>query len=229
MALLPAFGEQMVPVRVRLALTIALTMVIYPLVAPEILKTWSNETHFFRFGIVEVFIGLCVGLALRLLVMALQIAGTVAGQSTSLAQLFGGVAVDPQPAIGFVLVLGGLAVATAFGLHVKIAIMLVETYDLFPSASELFATDFAEWVVALVTFVFRLAVILAAPFLLASGIYNLTLGVINRAMPQLMVAFVGAPAITFGALLILALTAPLILTVWFDALDRTIADPFEGR
>ena len=45
---------------------------------------------------------------------------------------------------------------------------------------------------------FALALSLAAPFVIASLLYNVALGVINKAMPQLMVAFVGAPAITCG-------------------------------
>ncbi|MEM8699663.1 MAG: flagellar biosynthetic protein FliR, partial [Pseudomonadota bacterium] len=51
------------------------------------------------------------------------------------------------------------------------------------------------------------------------------LGAINRAMPQLMVAFVGAPAITAGGLALLALAAPLILTLWLDRLDQALAFP----
>ena len=73
---------------------------------------------------------------------------------------------------------------------------------------------------------FELAFSLAAPFLAAGLIYNLALGAINRAMPQLMVALVGAPAITGMALLILALAAPTILQVWAARLDETVAMPW---
>ena len=76
---------------------------------------------------------------------------------------------------------------------------------------------------------FRFGLILAAPFVAVSLLYNLALGVINRAMPQLMVAFVGAPAITFAALLLLALTAPLILSVWVEAFQSRLSHPLEAR
>ena len=59
----------------------------------------------------------------------------------------------------------------------------------------------------------------------ASDAYNVALGAINRAMPQMMVAFVGAPAITAAGLLILMLSAPVILHFWGVRLDRLIADP----
>lgn len=40
-----------------------------------------------------------------------------------------------------------------------------------------------------------------------------------------MVAFIGAPAITAGTLLLLLLAAPVILQVWHGQLDATLADP----
>ncbi|MFY8145461.1 MAG: flagellar biosynthetic protein FliR, partial [Rhodobacter sp.] len=49
---------------------------------------------------------------------------------------------------------------------------------------------------------------------------------INRAMPQLMVAFVGAPALTAGGLVLLALSTPLALAVWLAALNGFFAAPF---
>ncbi|HBQ37312.1 MAG TPA: flagellar biosynthesis protein FliR, partial [Rhodobacteraceae bacterium] len=76
---------------------------------------------------------------------------------------------------------------------------------------------------------FALAFTLAAPFLIASLIYNVALGVINRAMPQLMVAFVGAPAITAGALFLMFLVMPLILVVWSDSLAHFFQNPFGER
>jgi flagellar biosynthetic protein FliR len=45
-------------------------------------------------------------------------------------------------------------------------------------------------------------------------------------MPQLMVAFVGAPAIAIGALILLMIFAPLMLSVWLKALQNFAASPF---
>ena len=67
---------------------------------------------------------------------------------------------------------------------------------------------------------------LAAPFVILSVIYNLTLGAINKAMPQLMVAFVGAPVITFGAIATLLVAAPFMLSVWLTAVEGFLVAPF---
>ena len=47
-------------------------------------------------------------------------------------------------------------------------------------------------------------------------------------MPQLMVAFVGAPVITLGGLFILFLAAPIMLSVWLSALERFMVAPFQS-
>jgi len=73
---------------------------------------------------------------------------------------------------------------------------------------------------------FSLAFRLAAPFVILSVLYNLTLGVINKAMPQLMVAFVGAPVITFGAIALLLISAPIMLAAWLHAFESFLAAPF---
>lgn len=220
MAMLPAFGEQSVPLRVRLALGLAFTAVVLPAVGP-----FAWNTVFF---LTEVVIGLALGFALRLFVMVLQMAGTMAAQATSLAQFFGGAGAEPQPAIAHLLVMGGLALAVTLGLHVRLAGLLILSYDLLPAGLLPGRGDLAAWTVANVGRAFALAFVLAAPFTLAALLYNVALGIINRAMPQLMVVFVGAPALVLGGLLLLMLAAPLMLAVWHDAFLRTLADPFRA-
>lgn len=224
MALLPAFGEQSVPLRVRLVLTLALTALVTPLVTGEITATLA-QARLSRMVLVEVLAGLALGLGLRLMVLALQIAGTIAANMTSLSQMLGAPAAEPQPAIAHLLMFAGLTVAVMGGLHLHVVIAVAQSYDILPAGSQGFTGDLADLIVRRVSRAFSLAFSLAAPFTIAATIYNLALGAINRAMPQLMVAFVGAPAITGGALFLLVLTVPLILTVWFQAFSDILAAP----
>lgn len=225
MALLPGFGEQMIPARVRLAVAVAFTLVVGPMVAPAALAI-DPARPFFLLMAIEAGAGLLIGLSIRLLVMGLQFAGTVAAQSTSLAQIFGaGAAPDPMPAIGNILMLGGVTLAVVGDLHVKAALAMARSYDILPIGAALPASDIAAWGTARVAMAFALGFSLAAPFVIAAFAYNVALGAINRAMPQLMVAFVGAPAITAGAILLLMLASPVILTFWTGQLDATLADP----
>ncbi len=226
MALLPAFGEQAVPARIRLGLTLCFAAIVAPAAGPDIATRLDQGLRVLPAAAAEVAAGLALGIGLRLMVHALQIAGTIAGNMMSLSHLLGGAGVDPQPAMGQVLVLGGLALAALLGLHVKIALAFLGSYAVMPPGLLPGAGELAGWGTARIAEAFSLAFVLAAPFTIAALLNNVALGAINRAMPQLMVAFVGAPATVWSALALLALTAPTILAIWSEALDRLLAAPF---
>lgn len=227
MALIPAFGETVVPVRVRLALGLAFTAVIWPAVQTGLPPPPSDAIGLAGLALAETGTGVFLGLVLRLFVITLQVVGTIAAQSTSLSQIFGGTAgADPLPAMGHVLLVAGLALAAVLDLHVRVAQFLIFSYEMIPAGRLPSPYVVAEAGVAQIGHSFALAFTLAAPFLVASLLYNVTLGVINRAMPQLMVAFVGAPAITAGGLFLLLLTAPVIIGLWSDELFGFLRAPF---
>jgi len=224
-SLLPAFGERVVSVRVKLGLALVLSITVAPLAPAPALDPLAGLADLAEVILAETLVGLALGLGVRLFILALQTAGSMAAQATSLSQLLGAAGIDPSPALGHVLVVSGLALAVTLGLHVRTAEMLVLSFDLFPQGEWLDASDLADWGVAQTSRAFGLAFTLAAPFVIASVLYNLALGVINRAMPQLMVAFVGAPAITMGGLFLLFAAAPLMLAVWVKALNAFLASP----
>ena len=227
MATMPAFGDQVVPLRVRLALSLAFTFIVAPAVAPTVTSFPDGALRIIVVVGPEAISGLFFGLFLRFFILSLQIAGSIAAQSTSLSQLFGGSAgVDPLPAIGHLLVVGGTALAVMAGLHVQLAAYMIQTYEMIPVGVMLAGDMVVELGLHEVRRIFELGFSLAAPFLIASLVYNVVLGVINRAMPQLMVSFVGAPAITAGGMLLLLLTAPIMLGVWHAAFVAFMAAPF---
>lgn len=220
-AMLPALGEQALPQRVKLAGALAMTLVVASAVpagaAPGPLAF-----------VTEAAAGLALGFGLRLMILGLQTAGTLAAQSVSLAQMFAGTGAEPAPVVSNLLVLAGIALFLATGGLARAAELLILSYDLLPPGQPPDPSVLAEWGVQRIAQVFALAFALAAPFVVAALLYNLALGVINRAMPTLMVSFVGAPALTLGGLVLLALAAPLLLQVWQEAMARALAAPFGG-
>jgi flagellar biosynthesis protein FliR len=167
---------------------------------------------------------LLAGLFLRLCVITLQIAGSVAAQATSLSHLVAGAGGEPLPAIGHVLVLAGLTLAIISGLPEALAQYVLLSYEMFPVGEWPSSTALVSLIISHVGNAFMLGFSLACPFVLIALVYNLVLGAINRAMPQLMVALVGAPAISFAALAMLAISAPFMIEVWrntlFDLLTK---------
>lgn len=222
-ALLPGFGEQSIPMRIRLLIALAFTAIIWPAVYPQFTDISASTPAMI---IRESGVGFLIGISIRLMLMALQLAGSIAAQSTSVAQVAGsGVMPDPMPAIGNILVMSGIVLVLVTGLHIKVANALIASYQVFPPGFLPTGRDVADWGTSQVSAAFALAFTLSAPFLVASFAYNIGLGAINRAMPSLMVAFIGAPAITAGAILMLLLASPVMLAFWLERMDMLLASP----
>ena len=220
-SLMPAFGENSVPQRVKLAVAMCFTLIVSPAVQPIA----ALITPLTLIG--EAAIGLMLGLGLRFFIFALQTAGAIIAQSISLSQLFGALG-EPQPVVGNLLTLAALALAVAAGLHIRAAELLILSYDMFPPGDALPAPDLARWGLAQVTRMFTLGFALSAPFVIASFLYNVAIGIVNRAMPQLMVSMVGAPAITLGGIALFAVASPLMLQIWLTALETFLANPLRA-
>lgn len=222
-ALMPGLGDPPVPQRVKLALVVAFTLVVAPILAERLGGGPAAQLPVLG-G--EAVAGLVLGIGLRLFVVALQTAAAMIAQATTLSQLFAGAAPEPQPAIGNLLLFAGIALAMTAGLHVKAAELVLSSYDILPVGTRISSAATADWGLALIGRTFGLAFSMAAPFVIASLIYNLALGAINRAMPALMVSMVGAPALTLGGLALMAVATPVILAAWLETFSSQLAQPF---
>jgi len=224
MALLPAFGEQTLSARVRLVAALAFTAIVAPAVFDSLPDAGSG---YLRSAAIEVVVGLALGLGLRLSVLAMQIAGMIAAQAMSLSQLTADTGPEPMPAVSQFLIVAILALAVGLGLHVRLAEFLVLSFQIVPSGSPIDSAVFAEWSLRETGRILALAFVLAAPFQVASLLYNLALGFISRAMPQLMVTMIGAPVLAIGGFALLALASPVLLAVWLKAFETSLAAPFQ--
>lgn len=219
--LMPAFGEQAVPQRIKLVITLCFTAVIFPAVSPQVsdLPSWITAAG------VEVVAGLCLGIGMRMFILGLEMAAMIIASSTSLAQVFGGATPEPQPAIGNLLTLAALALAVSAGLHVRAASLFILSYEAFPPGQFPSVADLSDWGLRNVVHATVLAFSLAAPFVIASVIYNMALGVITKAMPQMPALMVGAPVLTWGSLVLMAIASPIVLGVWLHEFNAFLAQP----
>jgi flagellar biosynthetic protein FliR len=227
--LVPGFGERSVPVRMRLGAALALSLLIAPLVAASVPAPPTSLSGLALMVLAEAAAGLVIGLAFRFLVMALQVGGNIAAQHISLSQMFGaGVAPEPEPTIATLLAMGGIVLAMMAGLHVQLVAALANLYQVLPFGLALDSGDAAVWSIARAAETFALGVSLALPFIAASFAYNLALGALSRAMPQLLVALVGAPLLIGLGLGILYVALPEIFARWTGVMDAVLADPLGG-
>lgn len=225
MALMPGFGERMIAGRVRLGLALAFTAIVAPAVAGRLPAPPADLAGFLFLLSAETLNGLALGFMIRLWLMAIEMAGGLAAQSGSLSQMFG-TSGEPMPAMSHLLTSAALALAMIGGLHVRLAAGLILSYDALPPGQFPAAGLMREWSLSGISAAVALAFQLAAPFVIAALIYNVALGAMNRAMPALMVSFIGAPALSAGALIVLLLAAPLMLGLWSSSFNSFLDDPF---
>ncbi len=160
-ALLPALGEQALPQRVKLAAAAAITLVVAPgVTVPPAYGPMAL--------LAEAAAGLALGFGLRLMVLGLQMAGTLAAQSVSLAQMFAGTGPEPAPIVANLLVLSGVALFLALGGPARSVELVFLSYQMLPAGVPPDPSVLADWGLARIARVFALAFSLAAPFVLAA-------------------------------------------------------------
>lgn len=223
--LLPGIGETVIPQNVRLGAAFLITWVLVPILVPNINLPELTLTSGALLIIKEGFHGFVLGFAFRIMIFALQILGNIISQALSISQVLGeGIATEPNTTISTLLMMAGATLLVTMNLHVEAIGIFYRSYETFPLGSAPHMDNIAYWMAHKSMGVFAFAVTLALPFIILNFVYNLMLGFLNRAMPQLMVSFVGIPAITGAGLFLLVISTGSILLFW----AQNYTNSFEG-
>jgi len=131
--LLPAIGETVVPVRIRLTIAMAVSTIVIPLLAPGFEILTYSVSAAFALIVIESIYGLLLGFGFRLMVYALQILGNVVSQALSISQVLGeGIATEPNTTISTLLMMAGVTLLVTMGVHIEAIGILVKSFDMFP-------------------------------------------------------------------------------------------------
>lgn len=214
MFLLPGVGEQVIPIQMRTILLISLAAAFS---TTGVMSAPPLEPFTGYFGVLlgELAIGLFLGVSLRLTIWMLTIAGSVIAQSIGLAQ-FLGVALEheAQTLTANLLSMAGAAVLVSANFHVMAVASFLSLYGEIPVGA--FGALDMEFFINSGFAAVGYALLLAWPFVAVNLLYNICLGFINKALPQLMVAFVGAPFMVGAGVFLLAVSIIGLLIVWKD-------------
>lgn len=214
--LLPAFGDANVPSRVRLVFALTLTFVFFPLADGFYGPTSGALNILIPLIGGEVLVGLLIGGTARLLMSALQVAGTAMSfqMGLSYAQSF-----DPSQGVQGAILGSFLSVVAATmimvtDLHHLFLIAIRDSYTMFRPGVLPPMTDFTQLAVDTVANSFRVGVQLTAPFLVFGLVFYLGIGILSRLMPQVQIFFVAMPAnILLGLTLLMLLLGAVMM--WF--------------
>lgn len=190
---MPIIGTQLVPLRVRLYLALAICLVLAPTL-PAMPQVDGLSLQSFMLIAQEVLVGVMLGFTLQLFFHAFVIAGQIVSMQMGLG--FASM-VDPTngvsvPVIGqFFLMLVTLLFLLMNG-HLVVFEVLAESFVTLPVGGGLLTGHYWQLATKL-GWVIGAALILVLPAITALLVVNLAFGVMTRAAPQLNIFSIGFP------------------------------------
>jgi flagellar biosynthesis protein FliR len=225
MALLPGLGETEPPMVLRVGLSLGITLLLLPGIAPLVPAVPEAGLQAGFMVAAEIVTGLWLGWLARLLVLALPVAGQFISYMLGVSNVL-----QPDPE------LGGQAtpIARLFAIAAPLAILvsglyalplaaLAGSFQLIPPGALLPAADTTATAVRAVATSFALAIRLASPFLLVSIVWHVAIGLLARLVPRLQVYFVVMPGQILGGIALLAVLAIAVLATWQAAVQAGFA------
>src|SRR6202045_351957 len=217
--LLPGLGESNIPVRIKLAIALLLTLIILPLHrAAYHVDIQASMMPLLVLMIHEIVIGVVLGATARVTLAALQVAGSVIAQQMGLGFV---TAVDPTQGqqgllIGNFLTILGVTLLFATDSHHLVIAALNDSYAIFSPGEMMSSGDVAALATRAFAAAFRIGLQLSAPFLVFGLVFNIGIGVLARLMPQMQVYFVGVPLSILAGFLIFALVIAAMMGTFLD-------------
>ena len=214
--LMPGFGETYVNPRIRLMLAVAISLLVTPAVAGNMPPMPAAPVALLLLLAGEIIIGLFLGAIGRILLMALNTAGTVVAFQSGMANAF---VQDPTVAQqaslpAMFLTTTGLLLIFVTNLHHVMLRAMVDSYVVFTPGVMPPIDDFSLVIARLVADSFILGIQLAGPFIAVGLVFYLGVGLLNRLMPQVHMFFIALPMQIILGITVLGLTISALM-MWF--------------
>jgi len=220
----PVFGNQLVPARIKVAMAVAIAIVVAPLLHPMPAITEISVALLVDVAI-QLFAGIGLGFATVIFFQIFVVAGQFIGMQMGL-----GFAAMADPGNGvqvtvwsqFFLMLVTLCFIAMNG-HLVLLDVLITGYRTYPTGLGLSMREVALSIAQLGGWMFVSGVLVALPAVISLLIVNMAFGVMSRSAPQLNVFSLGFPfSLVFGMLIVW-----VALHGWlpqFERLSREIFD-----
>ncbi len=203
----PMYGSRMIPINIKVALALLLTVLIAPLIEPIQLE----NIDFVLLVLViakELLLGIAIGLLGYLLLVGVQIGGQIIGFQMG----FGVVNVfDPMTntQLSIIAQFKNIAMLLFFvaldGHHMVIG-AISESFDVVPVGTFVFQSEGFLFVVQLMSLAFSTAIQIVAPIFVTLLTLHTVMGIMGRLVPQLNLMIVGFPLQIATGLTLLSLS-----------------------
>ena len=219
----PLLGHAAIPLRVKVALGVAVSVVLMPNIAtPPLTDALTGA------GLAlltqNILVGLVIGFTVRIVFAAFELAGELVGLQMGLS--FGGffnpASGSTENALATFMSLLALLCFLAIDGHLMLIHALAESFRVFPLTNTgSVPLDFMR-LVSLAADMFAIALSLALPFIAVLLLINIVLGVLARVAPQLNIFAIGFPLTLLTGMTLLFTLLPYIEGPLRAALERSV-------
>jgi len=216
----PILGNKQVPKRVKIGLSVLLTIIIVPTIG-EMPPVAIGSPQGILIMIQQIIIGVAIGFTMRLIFSAVEMAGELAGLQMGLgfASFY-----DPVNSTHSAVVAQWMGIIATLAFlamngHLYLLSALVASFHTLPVGSMLSNQGIygiASWGSSIFTYALQISL----PILAALLITNIALGILTRAAPQLNLFAVGFPITLAIGFFVLALSMPYFIPM----LDRLVQE-----
>ncbi|MEW5943370.1 MAG: flagellar biosynthetic protein FliR [Pseudomonadota bacterium] len=223
----PVLGNPSFPRRAKIGLALAITIVVAPTLPPMPQVEPGSAAGLLILG-QQMLIGLAMGFAMRIVFVAVETVGNIAGLQMGLgfATFFDPVNSAQVPVLGQFLGVLFTLVFLALNGHLLMIETLAESFRVLPVGAAPLSAAGWKALAAWGGEIFRAGVLLSLPVIAALLITNLAIGIMTRAAPQLNIFAVGFPltlaAGFFTLILTLPYLAPLLERLMHDGLQMML-------
>lgn len=221
---MPGFGDNFVPDRIKLLFALSLSFVMFPVVMTYIPSPLPDTFGLLQIIISEFLVGLFIATMARIFMMAMDTAGMVISTQSGLgsAQIFNPALASQGSLIGTFLIITGIVFIFITGMHHFLIRTIVESYTLFPVGTLPDTGGMAEMMSKAVAAAFMLGIKIAMPFIILTLLIYVAMGVLSRLMPQIQVFMVALPLQILLSLILLGLSVPVMLHFWSAEFEKAM-------
>lgn len=205
--LVPGISSGRVPVRFRLSVCLALSLIVSTSVGESILAALARDGTALPWLVAtETSIGLGFGLFVRMLFAGAQMSGVLVAASLGLTQPMSPGLDDAEavPPPADLVSLTAVVLALQADVHLDVIAALAESYRVVPVTSLPAPDMWLHSAVGAARDTTAVAVRLSAPLIAIALLVNVALGLAGRMLPMLPVQFLGAPMLLLVGLVVLA-------------------------
>jgi flagellar biosynthetic protein FliR len=221
-AAIPLFGSRTVPNRIKMALIMAMALVLFPVVRSHMPALPDDSISVAILVVRETLIGLTLGVISQAIFAAVELCGQVVGMQMgiSIAALFDPNTQSNVPTMALFQGVLAMLLFVTLGVHHIFIRAIVESYQIIPVGAWHMSGELMQFFITTVGSIFILAVKLAAPVMVALLATSVALGIMARAFPQMNIFMVSMPLNIGIGFLILGLSLLAFL--------RTLETSFGG-